>query len=86
MDNNVWHHYVITIKSGEQYLYIDGQQKFPGQLFSGWNSANQQGCYVGRSYYTGSNYPFFNGKLDNFRIYNRAITPTEVSTIFNANQ
>lgn len=87
LDNLNWRHYVITIKAGEQFLYIDGLQKIQGTQSTGWNPANHQGCFLGRTLYMGgTNYPLYNGKMDNFRIYNRAITQAEVLSIFNAKQ
>ena len=46
-----------------------------------WGS-NVNACYFG----VNNNEGYYNGKLDNFRSYNRAITAAEVQTLFNAKQ
>jgi hypothetical protein len=36
--------------------------------------------YIGRSQYTAD--PYFKGLIDDFRVYRRALGPTEVTTVF----
>jgi len=72
-----WHMLTITRNSGTYKLYIDGTFY-----------AN----YSGSTYtYTDNPYPLqlgngFTGKMDNFRCYNRELTQSEITELFNAKQ
>lgn len=84
-----WVHIVYTIDGNSvTNYYINGVNESQvgngGSGFSLW--ANNADMYIGRSgtvtgtYYgfTGSNYNYFNGTIDEVRIYNRVLSPTEV--------
>ena len=78
------HHFVVTWNetSGELKLYEQGFEvasvTTPG-LISDINDLNN---WLGRSQYTGDNN--FQGEFDEFRIYDRALTPEEVLGNFQA--
>ena len=93
---NQWVHLVMTVdgNSGTNY-YINGVNESGvgsgGNNFSLWpNNANM---YIGKSgtvggnYYgfTGINFNYFNGVIDDIRIYNRALNSDEVNYLFNQN-
>ncbi len=71
-----WHHVAMTWGSGTNfYGYVDGVQVASG-TDSGTRTSN---IYIGRvdgSYY-------FNGSIDDVRIYNRALTAAEVLQLYN---
>jgi hypothetical protein len=48
------------------------------------NSTND--LIIGADILSGSVYRFFNGKIDDIGIWNRALTPQEVTNLYNANQ
>lgn len=87
---NQWYHLVYIVDgSSTSYTtryYINGvlETSAGSAGFSLW--ANNADMYIGRSgtvngtYYgfTGSNYNYFNGAIDEVRIYNRVLSPTEV--------
>jgi hypothetical protein len=79
-----WHHFVLVQNdNGNAKLYIDGSFKYERSVHS-FSSNSGTGLFLGRNY---SQYdPFFNGKMDNVRIYNRALSITEVTQIYNAKQ
>jgi hypothetical protein len=92
-DNN-WHHVVITITSGgTETLYLDGAQVATrtGVIQSPYT---QQGVAPYYYYYLGagrgSSWPGllytngFAGSIDEFRIYNVALTATDVQTLYAA--
>jgi hypothetical protein len=80
---NEWTHFVLVANdSGKSKLYINGDLKY--EKNATFQNGSGTGLYVGRGYQ--SNDPYFNGKMDNIRIYNRALTAAEVTTIFNAKQ
>ncbi|MES1205176.1 MAG: LamG domain-containing protein [Pseudomonadota bacterium] len=81
---NQWHHLVVVLPAGATYtgtLYIDGavagtnnaMTLHPSNL--GATGAN----FLGRSQFTD---PYFNGQIDDFRIYRRALTAAEVTSLY----
>lgn len=80
--NNQWHMLTFTYDGNLAMLYIDGIlfQTVTSEKYT-WGS-NVNATYFG----VNNNEKFFNGKLDNFRSYNRALTAQEVQMLFNAKQ
>jgi len=89
VNNNQWHHIVailnssIGIKVGNVQIYIDGVMQpiiscFTGGTISTVNSNSfapvRIGCDLGTR--------FFNGDLDDFYTYDRALTQTEVNNLY----
>ncbi len=84
VNNNIgtWHHYAVS-KSGNQLkMYLDGIElwNFPSNYSNLWNGAPGYDIVIGKSEFPNSGVPF-NGALDEFRFYNRALTISEVRTI-----
>jgi hypothetical protein len=78
-----WHHVVVVISSTGQSIYIDGV----GQSLSGEANPtaslatySSDNCDVGTRVDMSA---FFDGKMDDLRIYNVALTPTQVANIYN---
>jgi beta-xylosidase len=77
----VWKTITYTLSNGTATLYLDGVQVgqktgvtiTPGSIGNGLTTAN----YLGRSVYTGDKY--LSGSVRDFRIYNAALTPSEVA-------
>jgi fibronectin type 3 domain-containing protein len=78
----VWHHVAVTLSGTTGKMYVDG-------VAVGTNSSmtikpsdlgNTWGNYIGKSQF---NDPYLNGSVDDFRIYNRALSATEISTLRN---
>jgi len=65
-------------------VYVDGalsgSKAFPGSLAE----IDDQSCWLGRSHYTVSADPYFNGSLDEFRIYSAALSAAQIATSFTA--
>ncbi len=61
-------------------IYFNGALQ--QQSFSTYNFSNTQDIFIGRGRLS-SIYEFFNGVIDDIRIYNRAITSGEVNAIYN---
>jgi len=78
-----WHHLVITVPGGSQSditntkAYVDNKEMTKG---SGTSSV-APGAYSNFYIATGS-YGYFNGSIDEVRIYNRALSPAEVSQLY----
>lgn len=75
-----WHHFVWVITDGAHAaLVLDGQQQvlqaYPPPLSS--LNTSEGPLYIG--YFTGN---YFNGSIDDVRIYNRALSATEVQQLY----
>lgn len=82
-----WHHAVLVGDATMQYLYLDGVlvNSRSGTINQTWWSTSQIGVgYDGansRSLCTG--WCYFRGELDDVRVYNRALTASEVKQLYN---
>lgn len=88
--NNQWHMLTFTYNGTTCIWYIDGvlfETVQKNSMF--WTSTGINTTYFGKhgaSYgYSGNLMPF-NGKMDNIRTYNRALTQDEVRALYNAKQ
>ncbi|RME24027.1 MAG: LamG domain-containing protein [Deltaproteobacteria bacterium] len=76
-----WHHVVANYShaNGQVQLYIDGKLDGSGLLPS-----DDDDKHVFRIGYTATNFaPPLRGSLDDFRLYNRTLTPQEIATLAN---
>ena len=82
---NVWHHIAIVLPAGTTYtgtMYIDGVAVATNRAMTlhmsdiGATSNN----WLGRSQFSAD--PFFNGSLDDFRVYKRALSQQEITALF----
>ncbi|AHB41335.1 parallel beta-helix repeat-containing protein [candidate division SR1 bacterium RAAC1_SR1_1] len=84
---NTWYHIVATRDqaAGKLYLWINGILAGSGNTFTGpivWSKyANSIGA---TSAYYGDNY-YFSGRIDEVRIWNRALSSGEIETLYNSN-
>ena len=82
INTNQWHHVVITYDGFTGKAYLDGllnsSTSFSASIFS-----NIYDLKFGRRHTSGLPY-FFNGKLDDIGIWNRALNAQEVSNLFTA--
>lgn len=81
---SVWHHIAITLKPvGEKVqaiLYLDGENIAETSDFTIRPSDIAPSlCYLGRSMFAAD--PLFTGRLDDFRIYNYALSPDEIANV-----
>lgn len=85
---NTWHNFTAVYSGGNDYYYFDGvlvDTKSDG----GWaeQTGNKQ-LTIGAAYTFGTDgySKLFNGQLDDVRIYNRALTATEISKLYSSGQ
>jgi hypothetical protein len=74
-----WHHISVIIRgsSGTMYMYLDGQKIAEGNtVLAPMNLGITTKNWLGRSQYPADAY--FNGLLDDFRIYTRSLTELEI--------
>ncbi|MFA5077461.1 MAG: LamG-like jellyroll fold domain-containing protein, partial [Candidatus Micrarchaeia archaeon] len=74
--NNVWHHLVATYDGADQRIYVDGIQKNSQPYTSDIGDSGADSLKIGTYYSTG--YPF-GGNIDNINIYDRALSPQEIT-------
>jgi len=76
----VWHHIAVTLSGNTGTLYIDGTPVATNSNMtlkpSSLGSTTQN--YIGKSQWSD---PTLNGSVDDFRIYGRALSGTEVATL-----
>jgi len=78
---STWHHLVFTRDVDSAILYVDGTRA--GAAFMNGKNPGWQGTLLGVIGARLSYSFYFNGALDDVRVYNRAINSTEVATLYN---
>ena len=85
LTTGAWHHLAVVLDVGATYvgtLYVDG-------AVAGTNAAmtlrpsslgNTTNNWIGRSAFTAD--PYFAGLIDDFRVYSRALTAGEITTLY----
>lgn len=78
---------VLSLDSKTEQLYVNGKcvatnASMTSDPAAMYTAAADFTGYIGKSLYSGD--PYFNGKVDNFRIYNTALTSDQLSSILNA--
>lgn len=98
LEINTWYHLTVTYESGSMVFYVDGVKKqehvdATGNMVKVDGHDLAIGCGSSKYADDDSNYDndhiipapwggFFNGKLDDIRLYNRVLTSAEVSSIY----
>jgi fibronectin type 3 domain-containing protein len=79
-----WRHVAVTLSGTTGILYVDGVAvgTNASMTLKPANLGNTGLNYIGRSQYAD---PYLNGRVDDFRIYRRALSATDVSTLFTSN-
>lgn len=76
-----WHHIVITHdwNAGETKMYINGKLEVETSTTITTAPADDSTGYIGRSSAAGY---YYDGRISNFRVWNKALRPGEVSALF----
>lgn len=76
-----WQHFMMTYDNDSLSLYVNGQLQ--SRIFKGFASSfsTSEPVYVAKSGNSLNN-RYFNGALDDIRIYNRVLSPTEIATLY----
>ena len=77
---------VIDRRAHRMQLYINGTLK--QEVFDGYSSFNisSHPLLIGWTEEVAADYGMFLGAMDNLRIYTRALTPTQIQTLYNSHQ
>ena len=83
VNNNVWHHLVVVRNTDTVTLYIDGIQDgsatAAGTIGDISNTINFR---IGRSDHSPPGPYYFPGSIDDVRVYNRALSATEIQQLY----
>ncbi len=79
MQTNQWYHVAATWDGSVQRLFINGNQ-VASRNFSGTISQGTYDMRIGAMTYTAGGIRDFDGQIDEVRIWNKAITPTNIRT------
>ncbi len=79
---NKWYFLVITVSNTNKKVYIDGQLAL-NKILDGPLEKNNQPLLIGRDM-PGQD-EFFNGTMDDLRIYNRVLTSSEIAHLYTDN-
>ena len=81
VDDNTWRHAVWTIDAtGIWTFYLNGAQVISAKM--GYpDYVARKFNYLGRSGFNGD--PYFNGAIDEFYVFDYAITPAQVLALYN---
>jgi len=82
MSNNQWHFISMTLNGQNCTLYLDGNNIGQGSVSINTIAYNR-GFYIGADSVSVPNY-FFNGVIDDIAIWNRALSNSEILTLYNA--
>lgn len=88
VNDNTYRHFglVIGSKSGTSTCtvtgYINNVVVYTGQNIAYPPEVSRTICYIGRSSYANDD-PYFNGAINNFFVWNRALSTTEISALYN---
>lgn len=82
-DDNSWHNAVFVVNSAGGYLYLDGVLG-NSVAWTGTPQATITTTFLSAGYYHGGVNNYFNGSIDEVRIYNRALSSEEINASYNA--
>jgi hypothetical protein len=88
IQNNTWYQAVFICDAGgtNMRFYINGTQEAGTHVGNSWTSIYSalKTRYIGRYEYNGSYGRYFVGKIDKVKLYNRALSATEIKQNFEA--
>ena len=79
---NQWYHLVGTFDGTTMRLYVNGIEE-NSNVTPGSIDTNNLNLQIGKQWWYYSNYSWFNGTIDEVRIYNRALSPEEINASYN---
>lgn len=79
---NQWVHVTVTLEGDDGRMFVNGDQVAEniGGMTLDPIDLDKQHNYIGKSMY--STDPYFDGMVDDFRIYNHALSPVEVAILY----
>jgi hypothetical protein len=81
-DWDEWHHIAATYNGSKVIIYRDGVQVETDETESGNMNASNNEARIGYS----SSGAYFNGSMDDIRIYNKTLSPAEILELYNSSK
>jgi PKD repeat protein len=82
-----WVHVALTWDGNQIRYYVNGVQDLNVDDYAEKIAVNTENLYIGRSPYGGVTLDeYFHGRLDDIRIYNRALTAAEIDLVYRDNE
>jgi len=86
LETTEWYHILAKHDSNNVYLYLDGDLMVSQQVTNPYvlttTAQEEQNLGIGRHTYGGSQPDYFNGVIDEVQIYNRALSNTEIDSLY----
>ena len=79
--DNTWHQGIVIYDGSALKIYVDGKLQTNSNMAGSYTFTTPQ---IVLSFNNG-NWQYFNGQLDDVRIYNYPLTETQVQTLYNEN-
>lgn len=87
---NAWNHYVVTVSGNQIRIYVNGVQTQSNTAFTYTTIVSGRDLVfgvmpgaTGFAPYTDVNGGYLQGKLDDIAVWNRALTPSEILSVYN---
>ena len=81
---STWHHVAVTVKGTTAELFIDGATQGTKDISTFtqyWGTVNERIFFIGKDF--AGNDTYFDGSIDDARIYGRSLSPSEVKALYN---
>jgi hypothetical protein len=82
LSTGTWKHVAVVLASGQETLYVDGVSAASSTTVAlrPTDLATIDYAFLGKSQFTAD--PYFDGKIDEFRVYGRALSATEIQALY----
>jgi uncharacterized protein len=82
LPTGIWTHVAVVLGPAGGLLYLDGAVvgTSAGMTLRPADLGAMPASYIGRSHFAGD--PYLDGRIDDLRIYNRALSPEEILSLY----
>ena len=78
INDDSWHYLTGTFNGTEMRLYVDGVLTANHSNYNGEIPKSSGSLYIGKSHTTYESVNFFNGSIDEIRVWNRSLSSVEI--------
>ena len=78
-----WHNVVMTINNGSYNIYIDGNTTPVLTGTQSFSTTATRPTFIGKFSHATANIEFWDGEIDQVRIFNKVLSTSEVTTLYN---
>ena len=80
LSSNQWVHVAVTLSGNTGRLYVNGVLRNTGTITNNPSDFNPVNVWIGKSQWPD---PLFSGRVDDFRIYNYALSAAQIANVYN---